>query len=70
MAFGGPYHYSDLDLRAGHKPLIEKYGLSDVHFNRIMEIFKETLTELNISANELQGMMEILESMRDAVLNR
>jgi len=70
MAFGGPYHYSDLDLRAGHKPFIEKYGLSDVHFNRIMEIFKETLTELNISANELQGMMEILESTRDAVLNR
>jgi truncated hemoglobin YjbI len=70
MAFGGPDQYSDLDMRAAHKPLIEKYGLSDVHFNRIMEIFKETLTELNISANELQGMMEILESMRDAVLNR
>ena len=70
MAFGGPYQYSDLDMRTAHKPLIEKYGLSDVHFNRIMEIFKETLTELNISANELQGMMEILESMRDAVLNR
>ena len=70
MAFGGPYQYSDLDLRTAHKPLIEKYGLSDVHFDRIIEIFKETLTELNISANELQGMMEILESMRDAVLNR
>ena len=70
MAFGGPDQYSDLDMRTAHKPLIEKYGLSDVHFNRIMEIFKETLTELNISANELQRMMEILESMRDAVLNR
>jgi len=70
MAFGGPDQYSDLDMRTAHKPLIEKYGLSDVHFNRIMEIFKETLTELNISPNELQRMMEILESMRDAVLNR
>jgi truncated hemoglobin YjbI/predicted pyridoxine 5'-phosphate oxidase superfamily flavin-nucleotide-binding protein len=70
MAFGGPYQYSGTDLRDVHKPLIEKYGLSDVHFNRILEIFKETLTELNISANELQGMMEILESTRDAVLNR
>jgi len=70
MAFGGPYQYSDLDLRTAHQPLIEKYGLSDVHFNRIIEIFEETLTELNISANELKGMMEILESMRDAVLNR
>ena len=70
MAFGGPYHYSDLDLRAAHKPLQEKYGLSDVHFNRVLDIFKETLIELNISANELQGMMEILESTRDAILNR
>jgi truncated hemoglobin YjbI len=70
MAFGGPYQYSDADLRAAHKPLIEKYGLSDEHFNRILEIFKETLSELNISANELQGMMEILESTRDAILNR
>jgi len=70
MAFGGPYHYSDADLRATHKPLIEKMGLSDEHFNRILEIFKETLTELNVSANEQQSVMEILESTRDAVLNR
>lgn len=70
MAFGGPYQYSDAELRAVHKPLIEKYGLSDKHFNRFLEIFKETLTELNISANELQGIMEVLESTRDSVLNR
>ncbi len=70
MAFGGPYHYSDADLRAIHKPLIKKPGLSDEHFNRILEIFKETLTELNVSANEQQSVMEILESTRDAVLNR
>jgi truncated hemoglobin YjbI len=70
MAFGGPYQYSNLDLRATHKPLIEKYGLSDEHFNRILDIFKETVTELNISASEQQGMMEILESTRDAILNR
>ena len=70
MAFGGPYHYSETDLRAVHKPLIEKYGLSDKHFNRFLDIFKETSTELNISANELRGMIEILESTRDAILNR
>lgn len=70
MAFGGPYQYSGADLRAAHKPLIEKYGLSDEHFNRVIELFKETLTELNISANEIQGMTEILESTRDAILDR
>lgn len=70
MAFGGPYQYSDLDLRAIHKPLQEKYGLSDEHFNRVLDIFKETLIELNISAIELQRMMEIMESLRDTILNR
>ncbi len=70
MAFGGPYHYSDADLRSAHKPLLEKYGLSDEHFNRVLELFRESLAELNISANEQQGMMEILDSTRDAILNR
>jgi truncated hemoglobin YjbI/predicted pyridoxine 5'-phosphate oxidase superfamily flavin-nucleotide-binding protein len=70
MAFGGPYHYTDQDLRAAHKPLLEKYGLSDEHFDRILELFNETLAELNISANELQGIMEILESTRETILNR
>ncbi|MEI6267486.1 MAG: pyridoxamine 5'-phosphate oxidase family protein [Methylococcaceae bacterium] len=70
MAFGGPYQYSDLDLRAVHKLLKEKYGLSDEHFNRVLDIFKETLIELNISANEQQRMMEIMESLRDTILNR
>jgi hemoglobin len=70
MAFGGPYQFTSTDLRAAHKPLQEKYGLSDVHFNRVLDIFKETLTELNISANEQQGMIEILESTRDTILNR
>ena len=70
MAFGGPYQYSGADLSDVHRSLIEKYGLSDKHFNRVIEIFKETLTELNISANEQQSMLEILESTRDAVLNR
>jgi truncated hemoglobin YjbI len=70
MAFGGPYHYSAQDLRATHKPLAEKYGLSDAHFDRVLAIFKETLDELNISTNEQQGMMDILASTRDAILDR
>ena len=70
MAFGGPYQYSGKDLREVHKPLMEKYGLNDEHFDRIAAHFKETLEELNISEKELQGMMEIIESTRDDVLNR
>ncbi|MEC4748033.1 pyridoxamine 5'-phosphate oxidase family protein [Methylomicrobium sp. Wu6] len=70
MAFGGPYQYSALDLREGHKQLKEKYGLSDQHFNRVCEIFKETVSELNVPPDQIEEMMAILESTRDDVLNR
>ncbi|MGR8929926.1 MAG: globin domain-containing protein [Gammaproteobacteria bacterium] len=70
MAFGGPYRYSKLDLREAHKPLIEKYGMTDQHFDRVADIFRETLKELNVSEKEINGMMEIIESTRDDILNR
>jgi truncated hemoglobin YjbI len=70
MAFGGPYQYSGLDLRESHKPLIEKFGLSDHHFNRLCEIVKETLSELHIPPDQSDEIMSILESTRDDVLNR
>ncbi|MGR9101131.1 MAG: globin domain-containing protein [Gammaproteobacteria bacterium] len=70
MAFGGPYRYSGKDLREAHKPLIERFGITDAHFDRVGAIFKETLEELNISEKEIQGMMEVIESTRDDILNR
>lgn len=70
MAFGGPYQYSAQDLRDSHKHLIEKYGLSDQHFDRVCEIFRETVTEMSIPPDQIEEMMAILESTRDAVLNR
>ena len=70
MAFGGPYQYSKLDLRQTHKPLIQKFGMSDEHFDRVAALFNETLQELNISEKEIQGVMEVIESTRDDILNR
>jgi truncated hemoglobin YjbI/predicted pyridoxine 5'-phosphate oxidase superfamily flavin-nucleotide-binding protein len=70
MAFGGPCPYSVPDLRESHKHLVEKYGLSDRHFDRVCEIFKETVAELNIPPDQIEEMMVILENTRDAVLNR
>jgi truncated hemoglobin YjbI len=69
MAFGGPYQFSGLDLRESHKHLIEKYGLSDQHFNRVCEIFNETVSELHVPPDQIEEMMSILESTRDDVLN-
>ena len=70
MAFGGPYQFSGMDLRKTHSRLVEKMGLTDVHFDRVMELFKDSLEELHISKKELNSMAEILESAREDVLNR
>ncbi len=70
MAFGGPYQFSGTDLRNTHRRLVEKMGLTDAHFNRVLEIFRESLLELHVSEKELNGMIEILESARSDVLNR
>ena len=70
MAFGGPYQFSGLDLRKVHKRLVDEMGLTDEHFDRVAQLFKESLEELNISEKERDGMLEILGSMRDDILDR
>jgi hemoglobin len=70
MAFGGPYQFSGQDLRKAHGPLIDRLGLNDQHFDRVLHLFSQTLEELNISQKELDGMLEVLQSMRDAVMGR
>lgn len=70
MAFGGPYQYSGLDIRASHQHLVEQMGLTDVHFDRVAELFHESLTELRVPEKEINKMMEILETFRADVLGR
>lgn len=70
MAFGGPYQYSGTDLRESHKHINKKFKITDEHFDRVGAIFLETLQELNISEKEIQGMMEVISSTRDDILNR
>lgn len=70
MAFGGPCHFSGQDLRNTHKHLVEQLGLNDQHFDRFLELFDETLRELSVSEKERSGMLEIVASARDDVLNR
>jgi truncated hemoglobin YjbI len=70
MAFGGPCQFSGLDLRKAHGRLVKEMGLNDAHFDRVVELFKATLEELNISDKELSRMLEILGSLREDILNR
>ncbi len=70
MAFGGPYQYTGKDLREAHQRLVNDMGLGDAHFDRVMEIFRESLREVHIPEPEIARMCESLETFRDEVLNR
>ena len=62
MAFGGPHQYSGAEL-------VSKMGLEARHFDRISAILKETLEELKIGAAEIEEVMRVIETTREAILN-
>jgi truncated hemoglobin YjbI len=66
MVFGGPNNYSNKDMRTGHAHL----GLTDEHFDAVVENLAATLTELGVSQGDIQEVAGIAESVRDDVLNR
>ncbi len=70
MAFGGPYQYSGLDLRKAHQRLVDRLQMNDQHFDRIIDLLKETLHELDLPEKPVEEMMAILESTRHDVLCR
>lgn len=69
MVFGGPNHYTGMDLRSGHTHLVEK-GLNDSHFDAVMENLTETLRELNVPEDLIAQVGGIASGTRDEVLNR
>ena len=69
MAFGGPNAYSGKDLRAAHKPLVER-GLDDSHFDAVAVHLQSTLQELGATGDLIDEVMAIAGSTRDDVLGR
>ena len=65
-AFGGPVTYTGKDMREGHKHL----DLDDSHFDAIVELLGETLTEMGVADELIAQVAAIAESTRDDVLNR
>jgi truncated hemoglobin YjbI len=70
MAFGGPYQYTGKDLREVHKRMVDDLGLTDVHFDRVIQYFRESVQELLLPEPEMEKMCEILETFRDDILGR
>jgi hemoglobin len=66
MAFGGPNNYSGMDMRNGHAHL----GLTEEHFNAVVENLAATLKELGVSDSDIGEVAGIANSVKDDVLNR
>lgn len=69
MAFGGPNNYTGADMRTAHAKLVEK-GLNDSHFDAVVENLGATLTELGVSDELIQEVVNVCEPARDDVLGR
>jgi len=67
MAFGGPHAYTGRDLRTAHQQLP---GLTDAHFDRVLEHLAETLREAGLSEGDVITAGAVAETVRDQVLNR
>ncbi len=70
MVFGGPNNYTGLDMREGHKHMVEKMGLNDSHFEHILAHLRSTLAELGVGEEKVAEIIAIADSVREDVLNR
>jgi len=69
VAFGGPHHYTGLDMRKGHERLV-KMGLTDRHFDAVLDHLGNTLRELGVAEPLVKQVNDIAESTRTDVLGR
>lgn len=69
-AFGGPNGYTGRSIGAAHRHMAEDLGLTDAHFDAVMENLGATLQELGIPDELIGEAAAIAESTRGAVLNR
>jgi hemoglobin len=69
MVFGGPANYTGRDMRAAHRPLLEK-GLNDSHVDIVIGHLGETLKELGVADEAIAKVAALANSVRDDVLCR
>jgi hemoglobin len=69
-ALGGPREHHGKELRPAHKALVEEKGLSDEHFNAIVELLVQTLAEMGVDDALQADVASALETTRAEVLGR
>lgn len=71
-AFGGTDKFTGQNMREVHQKLVEKMGLTDIHFDAIAENLVTTLQDFNIPQDLIDDVVKIVGSSqhRKDVLNR
>jgi len=69
-AFGGSSNYNGKDMRAAHKHLVEEMGLSDEHFDAVLENLAAALKYIGVDEALIAEAANIVESTRSDVLNK
>lgn len=71
-AFGGTDKFTGRDMRSAHQELVEKMGLTDLHFDAIAENLVVSLRELNVSEDLIAQVVAVVGAVehRNDVLNR
>jgi hemoglobin len=69
MVFGGPAAYTGRDMRAAHAHLVQR-GLTDVHFDAVVEHLGATLVELGVPSELVAQVAATAETTRHDVLGK
>jgi truncated hemoglobin YjbI len=69
MLLGGKIVYTGRDIGDAHAGSRIK-GLTDAHFDKFLQHFREALEEVGVQPDKLQKVMGLLEGTRNTVLNR
>ena len=69
-AFGGLPNYPGRSMRAAHERLVRDHGLSDEHFDAVLDDLGKAMRDLGVPEDLIVQAAAIAESTRDDVLNR
>jgi len=69
MLLGGRTVYSGKEIPTAHAGVREQ-GLKDAHFDMFLTHFRDALEEVGVKADKAEKVLNLLESKRNAVLNR
>jgi hemoglobin len=69
MLLGGRTVYTGKDIPTAHEGAREQ-GLNDAHFDMFLKHFRDALEEVGVKTDKAEKVLNLLESKRNAVLNR